>query len=40
MAQEATDREYIQHFRQADSIFQFDIEKHMPLTQKEKYMLD
>jgi ribosomal protein L13 len=33
------DAHYIKHFRQADSIFQFDIEKHMPLTSKEKHML-
>jgi hypothetical protein len=33
------DAHYIKHFRQADEIFQFDVEKHMALTPKEKHML-
>jgi len=36
---EKQDVHYIKHFRQADSIFQFDVEKHMSLTPKEKHML-
>lgn len=35
----AMDAHYIKHYRQADSIFQFDVEKHMSLTSKEKHML-
>jgi len=33
------DAHYIKHFRQADSIFQFDVAKHMALTPKETHML-
>ena len=36
---ECTETNFIKHFRKADSLFQFDVEKHMSLTKKEKMNL-